>query len=537
MKRPDLNQTQTRAFHQRAAADGTKREVLGVGVPLGEAIEVFPGFSEEFARDCEFEGIDTAKLRYEHGETIGVIRSHQRKRSALNIVARVSQTRTGDDALALAEDGVLSYSIGFRPKTWEIRDDGSVLYRHVLVKEFSLTADPAYKNAIVTETRSKTSRKETTMAKAKTPELEAPATDADALDQIRSAQDEQGEQLEDLSRAFAAFASRNDGGDPTPTETRSAAQILVALANNDTDTIEYVNGLLTRAYSGGTTADAPMKDQWVGDLTRLFDSSTGVLSDFFATGTLPDKGMSIEFGELDENTMKFELQENEGDDLPMGKVKLKTRTAKVYTYGGYTQLTRQEILRSTMPLLERNLEALTLAAGARKKAVLRATYLAVVTAREALADGAGVLPLGKTLIDADVYDWTDLVIDAAVRYSKLNLALDGMIVSPTVFKRLNRLEIKGHKVMQVTSTRDTAGTLDLTGINGDLVGLRVICDADRTGDHAEFANRRSIRAYDSALVQLQDENIINLSKDFSAYRFGANAAEIPAGITPVKFGA
>ena len=35
-------------------------------------------------------------------------------------------------------------------------------------------------------------------------------------------------------------------------------------------------------------------------------------------------------------------------------------------------------------------------------------------------------------------------------------------------------------------------------------------------------------------MSLQDENVLNLSKDFSVYRYGAVADEIPAGVVPVK---
>src|SRR5690606_2251814 len=61
--------------------------------------------------------------------------------------------------------------------------------------------------------------------------------------------------------------------------------------------------------------------------------------------------------------------------------------------------------------------------------------------------------------------------------------------------------------------------------------------AGQTGDSAYFVNSRAIRQYDSALISLQDENIINLSKDFSVYRYGAIATEMPQLIVPVKLAA
>ena len=58
-----------------------------------------------------------------------------------------------------------------------------------------------------------------------------------------------------------------------------------------------------------------------------------------------------------------------------------------------------------------------------------------------------------------------------------------------------------------------------------------------TGIVGAFYNREAMRTYETPLVQLQDENIINLSRQFSVYRYGAVAAEIPTGLVPLKIGA
>lgn len=529
----DLTTDQTRSYECRAEASGEKREISGIGVPLGEQIEVMPGFREEFDQECEFVGLDRAKLRYQHSEVIGVIAETRREAGQLAITGRVSQTRLGDEALTLTRDGALdSFSIGFRPLEWNENEDGSVRYTKVRVREFSLVDQPAYINAAVTDVRSaQTAPERSTITM---PDIQTPA--APASEEARSTEvEELRGAVDDLSRAFTSFQTRDHEGEAT--ETRSAGEILRALVAGDEDTIRYVNDLQERAYAGGTTADSPIKDAWVGDLTRIFDASSGVLSEFFAAGTLPDTGMKVEFAELKSNTVKFEEQLAEGDDLKYGKVTLKTRTADVHTYGGYVQLTRQQIQRSSLPILNRSLEALARAAGATKKAVLRGAYLALVAQRQALANDEGVLAIGKTLAASTAADWTNLIVDAAVRFDSIDLRLDGMIATPDVFKRLNALEINGNKVMRVSPTNNTIGTLDLTALTGDITGVTVICDTGRTGTAAEFGHKNAVRQYDSGLVQLQDENIINLSKDFSAYRFGAVADEIPAGVVPVKFAA
>lgn len=527
----DPAQVQTRSYQTRATADPSKREIAGIGVPLEEETQIWPGFREVFDQECVFDGIERAKLKLQHRDLIGVVAEHQREAGRLNIVGRVSAVAAGDDALTLAVDGALdSFSIGFRSVEYVRTDheDGSFTIRHTRVRtsEFSLTDNPAYDGAAVTDIRTAT-----------TPEGVPPMTDTITADDFTGLRSELSEQMREMQTAFAQFSDNHRAAPVPAILTRSAGEALRAIAEGDETAIREYNEIMERAYAGGTAADSPVKDGWVGDLTKIFDASSGVLSQFFSEGALPDTGMNIEYAQLKANTVKVEEQAAEGNDLATGKVTLETKTAPVKTYGGYIELSRQQVLRSTLPILNRSLEALTVAAGARKKAVLRAAYLALVAQRTALAANAGVLPIAATLAASTAQQWTALIVDAAVKFDSIDYQLEALIVSPSVFKRLDALETAGHKVFKVSDDRNTVGHLDLTGLTGDISGVTVLADPGRTGDAAEFANSEAVRQYDSALVQLQDENIINLSKSFSAYRFGAVAPEVPHAVWPVKFGA
>jgi hypothetical protein len=103
------------------------------------------------------------------------------------------------------------------------------------------------------------------------------------------------ERIEELERRSATFAARDES---PVTDTRTAGEVLKAIASGDESTIRAYNDMVERAYTGGTSADAVVKPGWVGDLTRIFDASSGVLADTFSTGTLPATGNSIEFAEL-----------------------------------------------------------------------------------------------------------------------------------------------------------------------------------------------------------------------------------------------
>ena len=144
--------------------------------------------------------------------------------------------------------------------------------------------------------------------------------------------------------------------------------------------------------------------------------------------------------------------------------------------------------------------------------------------------GMGCTPFGEHWDKSS----EDLLIDAALKFETINLPLEVLIVSGTVFKKLRSLTVSGERVFQ-TYKDNASGELNLRGLSGQLAGLPVRLDSGQTGSSAVFANARALRQYDSALVSLSDENIVNLSKSFAVYRYGAVAAEIPAGVVPVKF--
>ncbi|MCA0347088.1 MAG: HK97 family phage prohead protease [Actinobacteria bacterium] len=520
-----MSELLTRSFEFRAEnVDAEQREISGIAVPYERDAEVAPNFVERIARDA-VEDSDDALLFWRHSDPIGKLIEAESTPEGWRIRAKVSDTTLGNDAMTLSRDGVISQlSIGFESlaDTASTREDGATVItrERIRVREVSLVPFGAYGvDASITEVREKNSD-------ASGGKMTTTLTETD-LTEVR-------ERMDDLERRQAAFVTR----DETPVaDMRSAGEVLKAIAAGDETTVNAYNDL-QRAYSGGTTADlgTTLKPGWVGDLTRLFDSSSGVLASAFETGTLPASGMSIEFAELDANTLSVTEQATEGADIAMGNVKITTRTAPVKTYAGGTTLTRQEIERATVGVLNTSLNGLALAAGARKKAVLRAAYDALVAARVAVAGDAGVVGLGATLAAGTDVNWTAAVIDAAMKYESIALTPEALIVSASVFKKLDSLRTTNHRVLEVADG-DTAGRLNLTGLTGSLAGLPVLLDTGATGDKATFVNKLALRQYDSALVSLQDETILNLSKSFAVYRYGAVAAEIPAAVVPVKFGA
>lgn len=115
----------------RSADDSGTSTVEGVAVPFGDIIDTWDG-AETFDRDCSFEGLDEAKLCFEHGETIGRITKAESTDDGLHITARISDTARGRDAMTLIRDGVLdSFSVGFIPLESQKDRDGITHRRKV----------------------------------------------------------------------------------------------------------------------------------------------------------------------------------------------------------------------------------------------------------------------------------------------------------------------------------------------------------------------------------------------------------------------
>jgi len=510
--------------------------VEGIAVPWGQTATIHlkdgTSFKESFAaRSIEPEG--TVWLYDQHRHPVGELVEMEHREEGYWFRAKLALSDLAMTVREKLRNGAYkALSVGFVPV--ETRDENGVrVVVRARLREVSVVSRPAYAGATVLSIREASEGREPATNPKET--VMTDETPAD-LTEVR-------ESVEELSRRFDAFTPAAPV-EAEEIDQRSAGAVLQAIVAGDTATIERYTAiqehrhdeLQRRAYTGGTTADAPVKDAWVGDLTRLFDSSSGVLASFFSTGTLPGTGMNVEYAELLDNTITVTEQVNQGDDLPVGKVRLTTKTAPVKTYGGATQLTRQAIERSTLPVLNRSLEALTIEAAKRRKVVLRDAVNGVLTARKAVASNGGVIVLGSTLAASDAGRWEDALIDAAIRFDAQALELERMFVSASVFKKLRSLTVSGERVFRVNE-RNASGTLDLPGLRGDFAGIPVSLDPGQTGDEAYFANHRAVRQYLSAVNSLSDENVINLTKDFSVYFYGATAAEIPQAIVPVKLAA
>jgi HK97 family phage prohead protease len=492
-------------------ADVEERTVTGIAVPYDQTANIGGQYEERFARGA-IQSVEHTKLYFQHREIIGRVIEGRETDAGYEITAKISDTSLGRDAYALIKDQAIgSFSVGFIPI--EQTREGNVVTRTLVdLREVSLVDQPAYSAAEITQVREEQETATEPTNLTETPTESEPVLENLELD-VRAIADEVAE----LRRTVDANAQAEPQA--TPVMHRTAGEALKAIAHGDDTAL--------RAYTGGTTADAIVMNGWVGDLTRLVDEAA-ILRGVFGSATLPSEGNFIEYGVLDANSMVVDVQAEEGDDLEFGKVSVKTETAPVKTLGGWTQLTRQEIERSSTNILDLSLRAQAMQVGKALNTLTRNAYTAAHAAQVTATNTVAVA-------DPTSYaDWIGAITDASVKFQALGLGISALVVDSATFKALATLEAADGRPVLLTSGNgvNNVGTINVVGLAGELASVTVIMDPALAGQIA-FVNRAALTVYGSPVVRLQDENIINLSKDFSVYTYAATAVEVPAAIVPV----
>ena len=504
------------------AVDSEARIVSGIAVPYdrlenGETWEYGAAYV-----------VDDAKLFAYHDEPIGRIVEHSHTPEGLTVRAYISKTRQGDDVYEMLKDGTLdTFSVGFDSAVSERTEEGVTVIKSARVREVSVVPFGWFhEGAKVSEVREEPTEDIATTVDNAT-ELEDSSEQEKDTTVSENTVDptadiaELRQSVEGIERSIATMATRSD---VPAVSHRSVGELVKGVVSGDATAIEEYK----RVYSGGVVADSYNKDAWVGDLIRVVDEAA-ILRGIFRRQALPSRGMNVEYGVLDANTIAITEQEAEGDILDSGNVSVTTATAPVKTYGGTSTLSIQEVERSDPDMVNLTLLAMARKAGARLNAAMRAHYSAAVTAQAANAVEYPATGAGYT-------DFLDAVVEAADKFQTNGLEISGLIVDKALYKQLVTLEASdGRPVFLVDAAAqgNIAGRLNLAGLSGSLVGIPVVCDTSLSGKSA-FVNRDAITAWESPIAQLQDTGISDLTRSFGAYMYAAYGSTIPAGIVPLS---
>lgn len=514
---PDLMQARTitgRGLEVRDAQDGDGSVLEGVAVPFNERYDLFPGYSEIVDPDCDF-GSRSVKLSRDHGELIGRVTDMWRGERGLMIRAKLSDTQTARETIALVRDGVCdAFSIGFRPVENRVTesDDGvtEVHRRKVDLFEVAVTGIPAYPSATITSQRQTT---------ATTIESEDPMSNDDIAKRFDKLETDTRSALSELKASMGA---------PAPllgANWRGMGDYLRALSDGDDNALGFQNQMRDAI----TSPDVNNQTQWVADQIRLVQSRRSV-ANLFVHAALPATGLKVEYLTLGTNSMKVSEQAAETDTLSTGKITLSSQSATVKTYGGYTPISQQVIERSTTPALDTALRALTIAYSYAVEDAARAYLKTAITGADA---NKVTTPAKPSAMTAD--QWIGVIIDAAAAVDERGASLGYLVVGQDVFTAMAKLTRSGNALMDVSGKgAGTLGSIDLSAVTADLFRVPVRMMPGAAADTAVFLDPEALTMWESGgPFQLQQQNVRNLSSDYSVYGYAALGTTFPGGITPL----
>lgn len=479
------------------------REFSGLAVPYGEVTQV-GDYKETFLRDA-FDDNAEAPLFFGHdhlnrGTPIGKLIASKNTDAGFEVTGRISKTPKGDEVYSLLRDGVLNkMSIGFEPVTHKTIS-GVVTRSKALLREVSIVPMAAYAGANIAEVRELTNEKENEMTET------VIKTDSEVVE-LREA-------FSDLERKVAVLAEagtqKNDGIQFRD----SGAEFLKALAAGDESAqMEF------RAFTGATTADSIAKAAWVARGLKLAEVNRKVYN-LFTHKPLPASGNTIEYPQVASVSGSVAQQVLEGDDLTYSKVVLNTATAPVKTYGGYTSLSKQTIQRSDVAYLETALDHLARNYGRATNAAVSAALVAAAGKNAGTNFGLGA---------STAAGWLNFVLEgsAAIEDNGLGATAEFMLVSRDVFNKLALFaDTTGRPMFVVDGPGvNSVGSANLVKAQGSIAGLPIVVDGSLAIRTAFVGASEAIEVYESAGApyRLGDENIINLTEDFSLYGYSAIA--------------
>ena len=482
-----------------------ERLVSGVAVPFGDTISV-GGIQERFERGS-IPSVEGVKLFYGHKDPIGRVVRGEETEDGYVVEARISETEKGNEVLTLLRDGVLNkMSIGFAPVK-DRKEDGVVVREEVALKEVSIVSFPAYNNADVLSVRQDTDTNNT---------LEKDMETNNEMVEVR-------EDLENLNREIASLRETTVLSAPAPSW-NSFGEFVKAVIRGDEEAVEQ-----TRAYAGAVVSaegpDSIGRDAWVNEALLLVDHGRPSLNAFRRAG-LPEAGLNIDYPAVLTNTLDVDTQAAQGDTLVFGKLSLQTKTTPVKTVGGWTDVSRQTIERSSVAYLSEVFRAMSIAYGKTTNDM----FIDTLTSNTEIASLTGVAATAEGI--------TGAVADASIEiYTNAAGRPQFILASPDMWKTLVTLfAVDGRPIVGGSAPVNNIGTSNLPQMTANLFGLEVVVDPALPAGSLYIANSNAITTWEAggAPFRLSDEDITNLTNQFSLYGYIAFGVIYPEMVVKVE---
>jgi HK97 family phage prohead protease len=497
----------TREFQARLD-ETEERTIVGLAVPYGQEIDLTGNLKERFEAGA-IQSLEDVKLFYGHEEPIGKVIEGRDTEEGYEIVARISDTPRGNEVYTLMKDDVLNrFSVGFFPV--KDRKEGQTIVRELVdLKEVSVVPFPAFEGAKITEVRSEIETVEVEEIVETPNETESETMENIELD-VRTVQDEVAE----LRRVIEAGQTVTAA--PATHKFRSQGEFAKALLVGDEDA-----KALARAAS--TSADTVALPGFLGYIDNLIDTNRPALS-AFSRAALPAAGLTVEYAQVSANTLAVTAQSPENDPLEFGNLTIDSVSANVVTYGGYTEMSKQTIQRSSVNYLDTALRALSIA-------YANATNAALISVVQGLSYTGKVFDVSAGTSAALIAGLTDA---STYIFKNSGLRPEAIVCGTTAFKFLLSVQGEdGRPVVLVNGAGvNNIGSANVPGLSGQIMGLPIIVDPAMTATKAYVANSAAVQTLESAgaPVRLSAEDVTTLTDAISVYGYMAITVPFAAAI-------
>lgn len=507
-----MTELETRSFEVRLDAD--TMEFVGLAVPYNQRANIGGVYEEEFAPGA-IRSVEGVKVFWQHEEVIGKLISGRDTEAGFEVRGAISDIPLGRQAHTLLRDGVIDkLSVGFVPV--EQTREGNVITRtSVLLREVSLVNFPAYDGASISEVR----QEETTVAEVVADSIQTKETNMSEnmeLD-VRAVQDEVAEIRRELELVKTPTIATN----AFETKFRSQGEYAKALVAGDQDAVE-----LFRA----TSADAALRPAFVGYINNLINTGRPTLN-AFNIQALPATGLTIEYAKVNTNTIAVGKQTTENTALSTGDVALSTVSVTVNTYGGYTNISKQAIERSTVNYLDVAFQAMSLAYAKK----MNVDFIAVLTGLTWTGKTYDISALTAAAVMGGIAD------GAAYIYNATGLSPQFIVAGTTAYKRLvSIVDTAGRPVVsQVGDGSNTIGGSNIPGLTGSILGLPIVVDPAMDAKTAYLAHSSALTTYESSgnPTRLSSTDVTKLQDTYSVYGYAAVAVPFEGAIVKLNTGA
>ena len=478
--------------------DAEERTITGIAVPFNEDANIGGAYIERFVPGA-IDSVEDVKLFYGHETPIGVVTSGRDTEGGFEITAKVSETSLGNDVLTLMRDGALNkFSVGFVPVE-QTRDGQTITRTKVSLKEVSVVPFPAFAGANITEIREEA---EEPLIETPTPtEMESELENNIELD-VRSVQDEVAE----LRRVVESTVTPAVPAAPGYMAYRSFGEFVQGYAKGEAAAIEL-------ARTASTSADTYAAPGYLGYINKLIESNRPSWN-VWSKAVLPATGMTVEYAAITANTLAVGEQDPENEALSFGNLTIDNVSAAVKTYGGYTTVSKQAILRGSVDYAGIVFDALAVAyANATNTAAKAAIAALDFTGKVMDLDGGTAASVIEGLIDG-------------VKYIKSNSGLNAefILCSADSYKYFMKIaDSAGRPIVNVNNDGQNTFATANNDLTGSIWGIPVVVDPSLGTGLAYLANSRALQVVESNGngTRLTDSDVSTLTDTLSLYGFAA----------------